>query len=383
MTSLCEDVYSLAGVQLRTIRERLTRRSEALVQAVGVIFRNLYEKQIASRNSFLEDFETCCAAANDFVRMSEKCEEILSEMIAECRLSQTASDALDEQSAILLGLYSGDAVYAAQKVHIYIFEPIEEAIADELFGDEWLDELTNNELSLTLVRTLEDFMGDLEQFLDELMVGKTLDALVTSTVIFYTKCLIRKSTAHNNNKKSLWGDSNERALERIRGDIIVMREYFESLAMSYPSLNRSLENEFEILDTIHELMSIASGCSRSTERDFIIVLQKRIKNMALTKYLVGDLWHLVKPDGEKAVYELVDSLEEELIAVAPNDDKAVDACLARQAVPGLRLDQELAKLCEESRTQRSRPGMQRSASEQGEAMLNRFRSTWEGLGEEA
>lgn len=72
MTSLCEDVYSLAGVQLRTIRERLTRKSEALVQAVGVIFKNLYEKQMTSRDLFLTDFETCCAAANDFVRMSGK-----------------------------------------------------------------------------------------------------------------------------------------------------------------------------------------------------------------------------------------------------------------------------------------------------------------------
>jgi hypothetical protein len=76
ITSLCEDVYSLAGVQLRTIRERLTRKSEALAQAVGVIFKNLYEKQIGCRNNFLQDFETCCAAANDFIRMSEKCEEL-------------------------------------------------------------------------------------------------------------------------------------------------------------------------------------------------------------------------------------------------------------------------------------------------------------------
>jgi hypothetical protein len=40
---------------------------------------------------------------------------------------------------------------------------------------------------LTLVRTLEDFMSDLEVFLDDVMVGKTLCALVTGTVIFYIK----------------------------------------------------------------------------------------------------------------------------------------------------------------------------------------------------
>ena len=84
VTSLCEDVYSLAGVQLRTIRERLTRRSEALVQAVGVIFKNLYEKQMKAREIFCTDLETCCAASNDFIRMSDKCEEIVEEIQEEC-----------------------------------------------------------------------------------------------------------------------------------------------------------------------------------------------------------------------------------------------------------------------------------------------------------
>jgi hypothetical protein len=136
----------LAGVQLRTIRERLTRRSEALVQAVGVIFKNLYVKQMQCRDKTLIELEPCCAAANDFLRMSEKCEEILSEMVSECNLSPTAAEALEEQSAILLGLYSADAVFAAQKVHLYVFEPIEEAIGMEMFGEEWLKNFTQNEV---------------------------------------------------------------------------------------------------------------------------------------------------------------------------------------------------------------------------------------------
>ena len=164
VTSLCEDVFSLAGVQLRTIRERLTRRSEALVQAVGVIFKNLYEKQISSRERFCVDFETNCAASNDFIRMSEKCEEIVEEIKDECNLTPEATETLEEQAAALLGLYSSDAVYAAQKTHVYIFEPIEEAIFEDMFGEEWLHELTHNELALTLVRTLDDFMEDLEAF---------------------------------------------------------------------------------------------------------------------------------------------------------------------------------------------------------------------------
>jgi hypothetical protein len=375
ITSLCEDVYSLASVQLRTIRERLTKRSDAMVQAVGLIFKNLYEKQIGSRNTFLQDFETCCAAANDFIRMSDNCEEILTNLIEETNLSEASTEILEEQSGALLGLYSSDAVFAAQKIHLYVFEPIEEAISEELFGNEWLDELTHNDLALTLVRTIEDFMSDLEEFLDELMVGKTLESLITSSVIFYLKTLLAKSSSHTSKTKSVWSDNN-RALERIRGDINVIREFFDELADSYPSLPRVIESEFAILDTVYELLTIANGTSQSAERDFVILLQKRIKNIPITKYVVGDLWHLVSPGGEEDIYNLIDSMEEELVAVAPTDEEAFDVVLARQTVPGLRLDQELAKHCDESRSKRARPGMSRSASEEGELMLNRWKKTW-------
>jgi hypothetical protein len=379
ITSLGEDVYSVAGIQLRTIQERLTRRSEALVQAVGVIFKNLYDKQIKYRNTFLHDFETCCAAANDFIRMSEQCEEMIGDLMAECNLTQEASEQLEEQSSVLLGLYSGDAVFAAQKIHIYIFEPIEEAISEELFTEEWLNELTGNELALTLVKTLEDFMGDLEEFVDELMVGKTLDALVTATIIFYFKCLLQKAAAHKNNKSSFWSD-NKRALDRMKGDIDTMRGYFADLEGSYPALKRALPHQFEILDTVHELLAIAAGLSNSSDRDFIIVLQKRIRNIPITKMVVGDLWHIVNPTDEKAIYEKMEVMETELNAVAPNDPQAFDVALARQTVPGLRLDGELALLCDKNK--RSRPGYNRTAAEAGAAMLEKWRETWEKMVED-
>jgi hypothetical protein len=380
ITSLCEDVFSLAGVQLRTIRERLTRGSEALVQAVGVIFRNLYEKQIACRDDFLLDLETCCAAANDFIRMSEKCEEILGEMQDECQLTPAAQDALEEQSAILLGLYSSDAVFAAQKVQIYIFEPIDEAIGAELFGEDWSDNLTHNELALTLVRTLEDFMGDLEIFLDELMMGKAVDAMVIATVNFYIKCLLKKAAAHKDNKKSAFSD-NQRALGRIMGDIRIMKDYFGNLASSFPALKRTVDNEFEALETIHELLSIAAGTTQSSTRDFILFLQKRVRNIPITKYVVGDLWHLMNPKDEKSVYDMIDTMEEELKAIAPTDEGAMVSAQDRKTVPGLRLDQVLAKLCDEST--RNRPGLNKTTIEQTSIMLNRWRETWEDLVDEA
>lgn len=152
--------------------------------------------------------------------------------------------------------------------------------------------------------------------------------------------------------------------------------FFEELADAYPSLPRVLENEFGILDTVYELLSIANGTSDSTDRDFVILLQKKIKNIPITKYIVGDLFHMVNPAKEESIYQLIDSMEDELVAVAPTDEQAFDVVLARQTVPGLRLDQELAKHCDESQGKRARPGLSRTATEEGEIMLNRWKKTW-------
>lgn len=372
MTSLCEDVYAIAGVQLRTIRERLTRRSEALVQAVGVIFKNLYEKQIAARDMFCTDLETCCAAANDFVRMSEKCEEIVDEIKDECNLSPVAQETLEEQSAALLGLYFSDGVYAAQKTHLYCFEPIEEAVASELFNEEWQEHLTQNELALTLVRTLDDFMEDLETFLDEVMVQKCVEAQVASSVHFYVKTLLKRASEHNSSRNSYFTD-NERAITRMKGDVAVIRDYFENIAdESMPTLTRVIEREFGLLDTIIELLSIAAGVSRSDAHDFILVLQKRVRNASITKFVVGDLYHLVKPADELSLYELIDGMEAEMSAMT--DEKA--SSQDRTVVPGLRADQVMAKHCADS--ERKRP-LQAGSLDRAEAAFRRL-STWGGQG---
>lgn len=372
MTSLCEDVYSLAGVQLRTIRERLTRKSEALVQAVGVVFKNLYEKQTTARDLFLTDFETCCAASNDFLRMSDKCEEIVTEIQDECNLSSTSMETLEEQSAAILGLYNSDAVYAAKKTHVFCFEPIEDAIATELFGKEWEEELTHNELTLTLVRTLDDFMEDLETFLDEVMVQKAVEAQVSSSINFYIKCMLRKSSTHNNSRASCFTD-NEIALNRMRGDATVMREYFDGLSESMPTLERVIEKEFKLLEAVFELLSIAAGISNSDARDFILILQKRVRNVPITKFIVGDIYHLVNPAGERGIYELVETLEEEMNAVAPTDEKAASTAVERGSVPGLRTDEMMAKHVDESK--RSRP-LRAGAMESAQNALRGWQLNW-------
>jgi len=328
--------------------------------------------QIAARETFCTDLETCCAASNDFIRMSEKCEEVVEDIKDKCNLSPEATETLEEMTAALIGLYTGDAVYAAQKTHIYCFEPIEEGIADVLFRNEWEDELTSNELALTLVRTLDDFMEDLEMFLDEVMVRKCVEAQILSSVTFYIKCLLARASEDNSGRSSFFGNT-EKAIARMRGDMTTIREYFDGLAESMPTLTRVVEKEFDLLEAIVEIMAIAAGLSRSDAQDFIIVLQKRVRNIPITKFIVGDLYHLVKPSEEHNIYEVIDSMEEELTAVAPTDEKAVSAAQDRMTVPGLRVDQMMAKHCDESR--RKRP-LKAGTMDRAEAALKNWRKTW-------
>lgn len=368
-TSLCEDVFSFSSVQLRTIRERLSKKSDALILAVCIILSHMRSTQIHARNNFLQDLETCCAASNDFTRMSEKCEDMISELMSQCEFSADMIETVEVTSNELMGVYSSDAVYSARSVHIYVFDPIEEEIGIRLFEEDWEETMVDNDLAISLVRTLEDFHEDLEQYMDDFMVVKSVMSLMSATVIFYAKCLLQRAERHRNNKRPYFGDVKT-ALDRMTGDIKVMRAYFEGLVPQMPSLRKNIEKDFEILATIHELMSIAAGFSVSDAEDFILVLQKRVRDVGITKHIVGDLWHLVAPTEERYVWELVESLEEQLVAIAPVDDALALEVNDRSYVKGLRLDEMAVKLYVKSR--RNRPIKATAV----ESIVKNWKTTW-------
>lgn len=374
-TSLCEDVFSFSSVQLRTIRERLSKKSDALILAVCIILSHMRSKQVHSRNNFLEDLETCCAASNDFTRMSEKCEDVCTDLIAQCEFTDDMIATIEASSNELMVVYSSDAVYAARSVHIYVFDPIEEEIGTRLFEQAWEEDMVDNDLALSLIRTLEDFYDDLDHFMDDFMVVKSVMSLMSATVIFYVKCLLLRAEKHRSNKKPYFGDV-PRALSRMTGDIKVMRQYFEGLVPKMPALKKNIEKDFEILSTVHELMSIAAGLSISEAEDFILVLQKRVRDVSITKHIVGDLWHLVAPADERFVWELVESMEQQLVAIAPADDALSLEVNDRSYVKGLRLDEMSVKLYVKSK--RKRP-VQSTTTEK---IVYNWRTTWAVRAEE-
>lgn len=153
ITSLCENVFSFVNLHLRTVRERLSNESDVLIMDASLIFLQLRQKQIRFRNNFLTSFESCCAAANDFQRMSEQCESIVLDLQSICS-DETKTTMLQDNCDALVSLYSGDAVFAAQKTQYYVFEPIWTNIANDYFGFKWEVDYTYNELSVKVVRTL-------------------------------------------------------------------------------------------------------------------------------------------------------------------------------------------------------------------------------------
>lgn len=246
-------------MQLKTIRERLTRKSAALINLVTMIFQALYKAQKLARDHFLEDFECCCAGANDFVQMSEQLEDIVQDIRVECTLSVQAQEFIDNEAGTLLGLYTSDAVYAAQMTSFFIFKDIydDEGITPIFFTDEWLDELQDNELAGQIVRTMEDYASDITVYLDDVMIQKALEALAKKCISFYTEQILKRATAHNSGRNSFFAD-NKRALQRMEGDMGVLKEFFTTAAEDdYPRLQPVINHEFDFFETVHMIMSVA------------------------------------------------------------------------------------------------------------------------------
>ena len=320
ITSLPEDLFALAGVQLRTIRDRLTKNSAVLVDACAMVFSSMETKQKFCRDEFLTDLETSCAASNDFVRMADQAEEIVSEILSTTELSLRDQDTLNQVTNKLVIMYTNDAVFAAQGVHRYIFEPLEEELGEGLFSPEW-EEMTHNEMAMTIVRTIEDYMSDIEEWMEELMVRKVVDGLVKASINFYIKHLLLKA-ARKGKKDSCFID-NSRALKRITGDITVIRGYFEGLCETFPALARVVSAEFEIIKAIYGLLYIAADDGDDAEA-FFPQLQKFVRNVNMVRFMVGDMYHLVSSKKEREIYELFEQHEKHLLEIEKQQTTYVD-----------------------------------------------------------
>lgn len=321
-----------------------------IIDVLNFLLLSFRYKQTHFRDRCLRDLEGCCASANDCLAMVEVVEEVMDDVMERrCPLRKELREGaimmINERTRDLATLYGADAVYSAQMVQHYVFAPICDKIEEDLFTDRWEANLTQNELARSIVRTVEDFMGDIEVYIGEdFLLKKAVDALVTATVVFYVRCLLVKARRRHQWSLS-WSDEStfvdpQRAVLRMRDDIEIMKDYFVSLVPKMPALARVIEKEFAMLTAIFECLSIGSGLAKSGElADFVLVFHKCTRQVSLTRAMVGDIYHLVAPGKEHMAKTIVDSMQENLEQF-PDINRSADAQEGadRLQVPGLRMD---------------------------------------------
>mmetsp|Transcript_14069 Transcript_14069/g.21029 ORF Transcript_14069/g.21029 Transcript_14069/m.21029 type:complete len:610 (+) Transcript_14069:265-2094(+) len=312
VTSLCEDLVTIISAQIWTMQSRLSgSSSSAFIIGVCLTFSRLREKQLDSRDIFFTDLDSCCAAANNFLRISEKLEELFRELIQLGDMSGNAINMLEGCRGDLVSTFCNDAVYSAEKAHSYIFQPIRKSLSEKIFDHAWLN-LTHNELALSLTRTLGEFINDKITFLDEFLVSKLVFSILKATVIFYLECIIRVAGNKSKGNLPFFHDASV-AIKRFEDDISILRDFFESTItlISLPSMPKAYARELEILSIVNELLIIAArnsseeDLSEDNATNLILQLHKYLEDIKLTRWLVGDIWYLVQPKQKKKIKSFV------------------------------------------------------------------------------
>lgn len=371
-STLCEDVFTLVNVQWNVLHDYL-KKSEmlgtdlgdaVLVDGLLCIVRTLFQMHVHYRDSFVQDLEHACATANDFYRMMETTEDFWT------TLQETYPKALDESRASvlhtevsnLLSLFSSDAVYAAQRAHTFVIREVHQSsIPKELFSLEWEDVYTSNEVVLSLIKTIEDYLYDFHNFLcNELLYRKVVDSLIRAMVCFYITQLVksadearRRNQLPKRNKTTIF-NSPTRAFVRMMYDVELFRTYFENLTKDLPSLGPIVEEEMSILVLVHECLGAAvqnEDASASLE-EFVIVVHKKLTggNMEVTRHFMGDLWFLAAPVPQRnEVYNVVSLMQVELQLVSLHmEEKAAGTPKNdRDPLKGIKLVETLQDLYEE------------------------------------
>mmetsp|Transcript_26234 Transcript_26234/g.32171 ORF Transcript_26234/g.32171 Transcript_26234/m.32171 type:complete len:639 (-) Transcript_26234:215-2131(-) len=351
-TNLVEDISFFVQSQINAVRECVAysddqygERTESgnmieviITDMISLVYSHLKSEHLAERERFLTDnLEFVCATANDFLRMSRWCEEILNEIRDEFKLPPNTISmlTLKELSSEVITLYSTDAVYATQLMVIIIFVPIEEVISVRLFSEDWERNLTQNEIAMSLVRTIEDFFSDVLQYLeDSYLLAKFGDALVKTTVIFYTKCAISKAIAAREESDGCRPFLLDPlyALRRMESDINVLQSFFAAeLAFQIPSIKRSVDHYFVLVRSLHTYLSNISKISISdvkcshipSQDDTILAIESLhwfIRNVNATKRSLRALCLFICPKNEWYVIYLMSFLEKRLKVISLTTD---------------------------------------------------------------
>ena len=182
------------------------------------------------------------------------------------------------------------------------------------------------------------------------MLRKALTSLIRASVLFFLQIILRKADNTETHASNHFGN-NAVALERLQKDVVLIREYFEEFVGNMPILQSVIETEFHLLITVQEIMRIAAELSDADPYHFIIVLNKIVKDVDMTRCIVGDLWHIVKPSNERMAWKLTKSMRDTLIDIWLNEEVLYSG-QERLIHPELHIGNILSKHYRESRRKR-------------------------------
>jgi hypothetical protein len=272
---------------------------------------------------------------------------------------------LEKEVDDLVALYGNDAVFAVQRSQIFVMKTIQQSpIATDLFSKEWEDEFVYNEVALSIVKTMEDYLYDFHNYLSNaFLYGKIVGALVRAVVCFYVMTLVQKADRIRRRKRKgnrLVGGkpeasfrSTSRAILRMMYDMEVFRTYFHNLVKQLPGLDKLVDDELSVLVVVHETLSLILQESTGYELDeFIVVLHKRTgANAHVTKFLMQDMWLVAAPaDQRRALNNTLALMDGELQRLSNKLEEgrreSPSKPRPRDRLPGLLLQEVLLELYE-------------------------------------
>jgi hypothetical protein len=374
-TSIPEDLVHLIDLQFVTLREYLVQQNiiltsvgDAVVAKVlGAVAARIQHNQRSFRPHFLyASVDEACAAANDWLRLSDKLEAWLETTIDRLVESSIMVVTLKSDGASLVADLSGEAVQSAEHVQVLVMRKVQRtAVASDLFSRSWEDDWTHNEVMHELLEIFDLDLARVETFLvAEHLYQKALTSCCKALVCFYIRCLVQKADSvslrrRNRERMGRAGErqafSNaDRALRRMQDDIALLRDFFRNKSVEKLTLSRILGDEMRVLELIHECLSAEDSDSLES---FIVVIHKRTGADALvTRHFVSDLWLLVQREtGGGQLRQTISTLEPDLqmvsasiqerLASGPTDHSYVRVDLMLRAMYEDRIAQGLLPVC--------------------------------------
>lgn len=339
MTSLAEDVFSLIEIQRSVLVEQGNER--VFVEGMLFVLKTVHHEHMERYNQrMFGTLEETCAAANDFLRMSERMEKLLEDLANQLyKKDKSPFATLGED---LVHELSRLAVQATERTLVFLLRTIQHgtSIPQMIFSAAWEEELTQNEVVKELMQRIDDYLNTVKRFLsDDILYTKALWTAANACICFYVRSLIQKADACRRRRDKPF-ISTRRALLRMSDDIAVISEYLES----HPELSRRIRPD---LDTLHLIRESLGAPDIDALEGFIIVLHKRTGSDSLvTRQFVTDLqWLVGQVETGK---EAFDHVKSDLQMVTQRvQEQQTQSALCKNTSQLVRLDDMLRALYED------------------------------------